>query len=98
MGARYGLTAANRPTIHLDPSKVPENLRHLIPYAEMWGVGDDLIRGDMRRSAPREAIEELTRVVEAHDELLDAWLAGPDADSGNPSEEYLAFSCMRMVV
>jgi hypothetical protein len=60
------------------------------------GVGDDLIRDDMVRDAPDEAIEELKRVVQANDDLLDEWLAGPDADSANPSEEYLAFSAMRM--
>ena len=92
MRRKYGLVAANRPIIHLDPTKVPEKLRHLVPYAELWGVGDDLIRDDMVRSAPRGAIEELKRVVQAHDDLLDEWLAGPAADSPSPSEEYLAFS------
>jgi hypothetical protein len=96
MRARYGLVAENRPTIRLNPGNVPEGLRHLIPYAELWGVGDDLIRDDMVRSAPKEAIDELKRIVEDHDDLLDEWLAGPEADSADPSPEYLAFSAMRM--
>jgi hypothetical protein len=73
-----------------------ENLRHLIPYAELWGVNDDLIRDDMVRSAPREALEDLKRLVERHDDLLDEWLAGPEADVASPSTEYLAFTAMRM--
>jgi hypothetical protein len=93
---KYGLTAANRPAVQLDPSRVPEQLRHLIPYAELWGVKDDLIRDDMVRSAPREAIEELKQIIEKHDDLLDDWLAGPEADGPDFSEEYLAFSAMRM--
>jgi hypothetical protein len=97
MRRKYGLVAANRPTIRLDPSRVPEGLRHLVPYAELWGVGDDLIRDDLVSSAPPEAIEELQRVVRAHDHLLDEWLAGPEAEAPDGfSEEYLAFTCMRM--
>ena len=96
MRRKYGLVAANRPVIHLDPEKVPESLRHLIPYAELWGASDDLIRDDMVRTAPREAIEDLKRVVEQHDDLLDEWLAGPEAEGPEYSAEYTAFSAMRM--
>lgn len=96
MRQKYGLVAANRPVLHLTPANVPEKLRHLIPLAELWGVGDDLIRDDMVRCASREAIAELKHLVEAHDDLLDEWLAGPEADDPSPSDEYLAFSTMRM--
>lgn len=96
MRRKYGLVAANRPVVPLNPERVPEALLSLVPYAELWGVGDDLIRDDMVRGAPREAIEDLKRVVQAHDDLLDEWLAGPEADSPTPSAEYLAFSAMRM--
>jgi hypothetical protein len=96
MRRKYGLFAVNRPAVHLNPRNVPEKLRHLVPYAELWGVGDDLIRDDMVRTAPREALEDLKRVVLAHDDLLDEWLAGPEADSSNSSDEYLAFTAMRM--
>lgn len=96
MRKKCGLTAAGRSAIHLDPQRVPEQLRHLIPYAELWGINDDLIREDMVRNAPREAIEALQRIVAEHDDLLDDWLAGPEADGPRFSEEYLAFSAMRM--
>ena len=96
MRKKYGLVAGNRPVIHLNPMNVPEKLRHLVPYAELWGVSDDLIRDDLVRSAPRDALEELKQVVKTHDDLLDEWLAGPEADSPNLSEEYLAFTAMRM--
>ena len=46
----FGLYAGNRPVIHLDPALVPSDLRHLIPLAEKWGIGDDLIRTDLSRS------------------------------------------------
>jgi hypothetical protein len=96
MRRKYGLTAENRPGIRLDPENVPEALRHLIPLAELWGVGDDLIRDDMVRRAPPSAIAELRRVIEEHDDLLDDWLAGPAAEGPTFSPEYTAFSAMRM--
>lgn len=96
MRVKYGLSAANRPVIRLDPENVPENLRHLVPYAEYWGVGDDLIRDDVIRTAPAEMREDLKRIMQAHDVLLNEWLAGPESYSQSPSAEYLAFSNMRM--
>ncbi len=96
MRRKYGLVSEHRPTIRLDAEKVPAPLRHLIPLAELWGVPDDLIRDDMVRKAPRAAIEELQRVVARHDDLLDEWLAGPEAEGPAYSAEYTAFSAMRM--
>jgi hypothetical protein len=31
----------------LDPGKVPEPLRHLVPLARRWGVGDDVERMEL---------------------------------------------------
>lgn len=93
---KYGLTAANRPAVKLNPERVPESLKHLIPYAEMWGVADDLIRDDLVKNAPNEAVQELKRVVKAHDDALDDWLAGPESEGPTFSDEYRAFSAMRM--
>ncbi|HXK58854.1 MAG TPA: hypothetical protein PLP42_03075 [Acidobacteriota bacterium] len=50
----------------------------------------------MLRKAPPESIRELKRLIESHEDLIDAWLAGPEANDPNPSPEYLAFSAMRM--
>jgi hypothetical protein len=96
MRKKYGLTAEDRPRIRLNARNVPENLQHLIPLAEFWGVGDDLIREDMVRKAPNQAIRELKRIIDLHENQLDHWLAGPEANDPNPSAEYLAFSAMRM--
>ncbi len=93
---KYGLVAANRPDIHLNAENVPQTLRHLIPYAELWGISDDLIRDDLVRSAPPEALEDLKRLVQRHDDLLDEWLAGPESEGGRLSAEYVAFTAMRM--
>ena len=96
MQGKYGLFAQNarRPT--LNPSRVPRQLLQLIPMAEFWGIGDDLIREDVVTKAPVEALEALRVAVRANRATLNEWLAGPEADPSQPSPEYLAFSNMRM--
>jgi hypothetical protein len=96
MRKKYGLTAENRPTIQLNPANVPGPLRHLIPLAEQFGISDDLIREDfVEKTCPAE-LGELRRVVEQHADMLDEWLAGCAADGPTFSQEYIAFTCMRM--
>jgi hypothetical protein len=96
MQKKYGLYAHNREVLKLDPGKVPLALRHLIPLAERWGEGDDIIRDDMIKTASAEERQVLKRAVAEHDDLMDAWLAGPEAKGPTYSDEYNAFSCMRM--
>jgi hypothetical protein len=80
----------------LDPEKVPPGLRHLIPLAERFGIADDRDRDRLVRASSPEVLADLKRLVERHDDDLDDWLAGPEADGPEFSEEYVAFSAMRM--
>jgi hypothetical protein len=96
MRQKYGLFKENRPAIRLSLERVPQSLRHLVQLAEKYGIGDDLIRADFIKNCPFEEFEELRRVVREHDDLLDRWLAGPEANGPNFSDEYIAFSCMRI--
>ena len=96
MRAKYGLTTENRPTIRLDPAKVPVALRALVPLAEQFGIGDDLIRQDVVANMPPSVVEAMRQVVEAHAVAFDEWLAGPEADGPTFSDEYIAFSNLRM--
>ena len=98
MRRKYGLYAENRPLIKLDPKRVPERLRKLIPLAEKFGISDDLIREDFFTKTPKSELTKLKRRLAQHDDLLDEWLAGPEADGPEFSEEYVAFSAMRMSV
>ena len=66
MRAKYGLTAENRPAIRLDSTKVPVALRFLIPLAERFGIGDDLIRADVVTKALPSEIEAMRQAVNAH--------------------------------
>ena len=80
----------------IDPQHVPTALRHLIPLAQKFGVSDDLARETIVSSASKAEIEALKQAVQANDALLDTWLAGPEAAGPCFSNEYIAFSAMRM--
>ena len=88
-----GLYAANRPVIHLDPSLVPPDLRHLVPLAEQWGIGDDIIRHDLiERSSPSEK-RELHDALYQPFERITEWL--DSQPGGGLSAEAEAFMYMQ---
>ena len=93
----YGLYAENRPVLHLHTRAVPEALRHLIPLAELYGVSDDLMRADLRRKLPAALLGQLVQQIQAVDDALDEWLAGPEAQGPTFSPEYVAFTSLRML-
>jgi hypothetical protein len=74
MKEKYGLTAENRPAITIDPWEVPENLRDLIPMAEFWGVGDDIIRDDIEEKASDEQKQEFRTKLAGRAQDVNAWL------------------------
>ena len=92
----YGDFYSASPMASVDKKNVPEQFLPLLPYAEFWGIADDWTRDDLVKSAPPEVRENLKRVIAAYDNLLDEWLAGPAADDPEPSDEYVAFSAMRI--
>jgi hypothetical protein len=89
----HGLYAENRPLIKLDPAKVPEGLRHLIPLAEKWGIGDDIIRNDLIDQATDAEKQELHDALYEPYERITAWL---DSFSGDAmSDEAATFMYMQ---
>jgi len=94
--AKYGLTAENRPVIILNPANVPPELRPLIPLAEQFGIGDDLIRADFVAKTPASELEAMRRAVFAQEDAFDERLAGPEANGPEFSDEYVAFTNLRM--
>jgi hypothetical protein len=90
---QYGLYAENRPTIRLDPRKVPAELRDLVPLAEIWGIGDDIIRFDLVQKASESEQRSLMAGLENRTQAVQAWLGSqpPEADL---SEEAAAFMYM----
>ena len=71
----YQLYAENRPVIRLDASRVPPNLRHLVPLAEKWGIGDDIIRRDYIDRVNDAAKRELHDSFYGPYEEITAWLS-----------------------
>lgn len=93
---KYGFTAENRPEIKLHPEKVPEKFRWLMPHAETWGIGDDLIRGDVLDKASDAELHWLTDdILPLFDEIMDEWLL-PEAETIPTTNEYAAFTCLYM--
>ncbi|PIG09828.1 hypothetical protein [Comamonas sp. 26] len=80
----------------IDSQRVPAALRHLIPLAQKFGISDDLAREAIVSSSSMAEIKVLKQAVQANNALLDAWLAGPEATDPCFSNEYIAFSAMRM--
>ena len=97
MQQKYDLYAENRPELHLDPEMVPEKLRVLVPHAEYWGVGDDLMREDLIEKSSIKDLKLLAQAVEPLYGEIGEWLEGPEAKGPEYSDEYLAFSDMSMV-
>jgi len=55
-----------------------------------------LIRADVVAKTPAAEVQAMCRVVEAHEDAFDEWLAGPEAAGPKFSAEYIAFTCLRM--
>lgn len=82
----------------LDPSNVPLALQPLLPHAERWGIGDDYERSSLVESASADEQSELIRSITLLEHELYAWLAGPQASSRNPSDEYVALTNLTLAI
>ncbi len=71
---KYNLTAENRPVINISPENVPENLHDLIPMAEKWGIGDDVIRDDFEEKTSEAEKEEFKNKLKGRTADVTAWL------------------------
>ncbi len=80
----------------LNPQQVPEDLRHLVPLAERWGIGDDVERIEkVDRATPAER-EELRTAVEPVHARITAWL--DTFGQGAMSDEAAAFMYMQLAL
>jgi hypothetical protein len=82
--------------LQLDRRRIPEKFWPLLPYAEFWGLADDSLRENLVRHACPDVQQNLKQVVAVFDNAMDDWLAGPEANGTTFSDEYIAYSAMRM--
>jgi hypothetical protein len=71
---QLGASAEDYDQIEMDPAHVPEDLRDLIPMAEQWGIGDDVIRGDYGEAASAEQKERFKAALTGRTARVTEWL------------------------
>ncbi len=85
------IAAARTP---LDPAKVPASLRGLVPLAEYWGIGDDVLREMLQEGESPAKKKALADAVNPHNAAITAWL--DSWAQGEPmSDEAAAFMYMQ---
>jgi hypothetical protein len=84
MKNKYNLTIENYKSPNLDPNQVPDDLRDLLPIAKKWGIGDDIIRDDMRQKSSTAEKRELINKLEGKTKRINNWLDTFDDDEFTP--------------
>jgi hypothetical protein len=79
------------PCLSLDSAAVPALLRPLVPHAEILGVGDDPVRGEIVEELEPEYLRGVGRLVGSCSPDFDEWM---EAQRTPYAPEYIAFSCM----
>lgn len=80
----------------LNVNNVPEDLRHLVPFAERWGIGDDVDRNAAVDRATAAERAELERAIAPADARITAWL---DSFRQQPmTDEAAAFMYMQLAL
>jgi hypothetical protein len=93
---RYKVDGVKAAPAEFDEAEVPDSVKHLIPLAKVWGIGDDLLRDAMARAADPDALRELKIAVLAVDDELERWLLSREA-LATISPAYLAVTNLVMV-
>ena len=78
---------------------IPEKITPLLTYAEAWGIGDDYQRERKVADASDSELIDLVHCIDSIDkQALFEWLEGAESYQANPSNEYLAFTCLTMAI
>lgn len=71
---------------------IPDDLHHLIPLVEKWGIEDDGYRDEIIYNSSKEELHQLVNSFTDKDaDNLNSWLTDPALVS-SPTSEYLKFS------
>ncbi len=83
-------------TYELQADEVPRQLRHLVPFAQRWGIGDDVGRAEFIERSSAAERQALIRAITPHQREITAWL---DSFGTRPmTDEAAAFMYMQLAV
>lgn len=84
----------------IDPIQVPEHLRILVPYAEIWGHRDEEKRSDTGRVTPAPLKQHLVAAIYLSDvdRKLNDWFSTCRANGPPFSDGYISFLCLFQTV
>lgn len=99
IGTAAELAAQRGPTlpepIHLHRDRVPPDLVDLIPFAEKWGISDDVLRDEMQERATAAEKQAMGDALKNRHARITAWL--DSFPQGQPmSDEAAAFMYMQV--
>jgi hypothetical protein len=69
-----GSSSAAEAVPRLDSAKVPADLRDLVPFAQRWGIGDDVARSERVQKATAAERSELRAAFGPRQARITAWL------------------------
>jgi hypothetical protein len=95
---KYKIDLMHYRKIRLEPEHVPDNLKHLIPYAEAFGISDDLLRNDVINMTDEDSLRNLIKLVNESYKTINEWLGVVDPKTPEFSNEYIAFVNLRIAV
>jgi hypothetical protein len=74
------------PGVTINPENVPAELRHLIPLAKEWSIGDDLELDAYIEAASEEKKRELVAGFKPHFDGLEKWHQACEQTIPQPDE------------
>ena len=80
----------------LNPEEVPAELRHLVPLAQRWGIGDDVERNAKVESSTPAEREELRTAITPVQSRITTWL--DSFGQGAMTNEAAAFMYMQLAL
>jgi hypothetical protein len=91
-----GSSHASEAVPRLDPAKVPADLRDLVPFAQHWGIGDDVARSERVQKATAAERSELHATFGPRQARITAWL--DSFGRGAMPEEAAAFMYTQLAI
>jgi hypothetical protein len=80
----------------LDSAKVPADLRDLVPFAQRWGIGDDVARSERVQKATAAERSDLRAAFGPRQARITAWL--DSFGQGAMPEEAAAFMYTQLAI